>query len=273
MKRGRLSLTEMQYIKDNIGKASVKEIAARLSRAESSVKNYAESKLGVSVDETNASILETQFDIRNRPFWRSLKEQFTTEELKLVVSEWSRYIVQFQDDVFATEESQIIDVLRAEVLINRNMKEQREALQSINKIEMELQKERSLDPGEQDRTRITRLEHQIAGLRAAQSAHSKNYKDLAAQKEKTFQSLKATRDQRLKQVTESADTFPALFKKLMTDPEYRREAGERMEKMRHALYQEEKRLAGYHTYEDGDIDQPLLSMETVLEDNKIEGTD
>jgi hypothetical protein len=39
--------------------------------------------------------------------------------------------------------------------------------------------------------------------------------------------------------------------------------GIEMEKMRVAMKKEEERLSSFHKYEDGTIDQPLLSPDTV----------
>ena len=52
----------------------------------------------------------------------------------------------------------------------------------------------------------------------------------------------------------------------MSNPEARHEMGVEMEKMRLATNAETERLSEYHKYEDGTIDQPLLTPDSVKED-------
>ena len=52
----------------------------------------------------------------------------------------------------------------------------------------------------------------------------------------------------------------------MSNPDTRRELGIEMEKMRLAMKEEEKRLSNYHQYEDGGVDQPFLTPDTVKDD-------
>jgi hypothetical protein len=50
---------------------------------------------------------------------------------------------------------------------------------------------------------------------------------------------------------------------MMQDPEKMKRYGIEMEKMRMAMKKEEERLSSFHKYEDGTVDQPFLSPETV----------
>ena len=78
--------------------------------------------------------------------------------------------------------------------------------------------------------------------------------------------LKATREQRVKRLEDSKETFIGWVRNLMSDPETRHDMGIEMEKMRLAAYEEEKRLSEYHQYEDHTVDQPFLTPETVKDD-------
>ena len=53
---------------------------------------------------------------------------------------------------------------------------------------------------------------------------------------------------------------------LIDDPEFSRGLGVAMEKMRMSSENEKARLSEYHQYEDGGIDQPFLTPETVKDD-------
>ena len=78
--------------------------------------------------------------------------------------------------------------------------------------------------------------------------------------------LKATREQRIKRLEDSKETFVGWIKMLIDDPEFSRGLGVAMEKMRMSSENEKARLSEYHQYEDGGIDQPFLTPETVKDD-------
>jgi hypothetical protein len=114
--------------------------------------------------------------------------------------------------------------------------------------------------------RFTKTEQQIAVCRAAQDSLTRDYKDLQTKKAAMLKDLKATREQRIKRLEDSKQTFIGWVRNLMSNPDTRREMGIEMEKMRLAMKQEEKRLSEYHQYEDGGIDQPFLTPDTVKDD-------
>ena len=78
--------------------------------------------------------------------------------------------------------------------------------------------------------------------------------------------LKATREQRIKRLEDSKQTFIGWVRNLMSNPDTRREIGIEMEKMRLAMNKEAERLSEYHKYEDGLIDQPFLTPDSVKDD-------
>ena len=79
--------------------------------------------------------------------------------------------------------------------------------------------------------------------------------------------LKATREQRIKRLEDSKQTFIGWVRNLMSNPDVRRQIGTDMEKMRLAMDAEKNRLSEYHKYEDGNLDQPFLTPDTVKDDN------
>ena len=172
---------------------------------------------------------------------------------------------QFKDDVFHTEEMQIIDTIKLEILMNRILKSQHENQQEIMANERIVQNEKARDKDQRDVDLIMNIERQIAILRASQETLSKDYKDLQARKATMLKDLKGTREQRIKAIEDSKMTFASLVKKLATDPQYRNDVGVEMEKMRLAMEIEKERLSDYVQYEDGIVDQPFLTPETLKE--------
>ena len=126
--------------------------------------------------------------------------------------------------------------------------------------------ERKLDKEEQDFDRILNLERQVAVLRAAQESLSKDYKDLQTRKNVLLKELKGTREQRIQRLEDSKHSFIGWVKNLTQNPDEVHRIGLEMEKMRLAMEQEEVRLAGYHKYEDGTVDQPFHNPENVKND-------
>ena len=114
--------------------------------------------------------------------------------------------------------------------------------------------------------RLYSLERQVAVLRAAQESLTRDYRDLQTKKSSMLKDLKATREQRVKRLEDSKQTFIGWVRNLIADPEARHEMGMEMEKMRLAAYKEKERLSEYHQYEDQLVDQPFLTPDTVKDD-------
>ena len=128
-----------------------------------------------------------------------------------------------------------------------------------------VREEKSRDKDQRDMDLVINLERQVAVMRASQETLSKDYKDLQARKATMLKDLKGTREQRVKAIEDSKLTFASLVKKIATDPQYRSDLGIEMEKMRLAMNAEKERLSEYMTFEDGQVDQPFLTPETIKE--------
>ena len=265
MKKGRFSKQEIQFIEQECESTPYEEIADSLDRDVESVTNFIRTKLGKGLSATEELEVKDGYDLKTRPYWRDLKQQFTTDELEMIIYHWSRIVSQFRDDVLPTEELQVIDAIKLEILMNRCLKEQSANLNDVDDIQKLLDDERELDKEEQDFDRILNLERQVAVLRAAQESLSKDYKDLQTRKNVLLKELKGTREQRIQRLEDSKHSFIGWVKNLTQNPDEVHRIGLEMEKMRLAMEQEEARLSGYHKYEDGTVDQPFLNPENVKE--------
>lgn len=259
MKRGRISKEEKRTISRLIDTVSVEDIAKELDRDVNSVEDYIkrELKVGLSKEEQAA------YSLVDRPYWRELTSQFTDEELELFKYHWARIISQFKDDVFPTEELQVVDVIKLEILMNRCLKGNKENIEQINLYESMVRDERSQDKDQQDMDYILNLERQVASLRASQESLNKDYRELQAKKASMLREMKGTREQRIKRLEDSKQSFTSWVAQLMLNPDLIKQYGTEMEKMKAAMNKERDRLATYHTYEDGQIDQPFLTPDTV----------
>ena len=261
MRKGRISKEEERFISNNIENMVVEDIAKALDRDVESIDAFVKRKLkrGISLEEAAA------FSLEDRPYYLELKQQFTDEELELFKYHWSRIISQFKDDVFPTEELQVIDVIKLELLMNRCLKGNKDNIQTISLYDKLLKEERDKDKDQQDIDYILNLERQLASLRASQESLNKDYRELQTKKATMLREMKGTREQRIKRLEDSKQSFVSWVAHLIQDPETMKRYGVEMEKMRLAMVKERERLSSYHKYEDDTVDQPFLTPDTVIE--------
>ena len=262
MKTGRLSKAEWHYIEENADTMSPEEIAANLEREVDPVIRYLK-RIGKTANKIQALTVQAEYDIKSRPYWRELKLQFSEDELELFLYHWKQIVAQFRKDVLATEELQIVDTIKLEVLMNRALREQQQSMNLVRELQVEIDKEKEKPSERQDKEMIFSMERQIASLRAAKEALSREYKDLQTKKSGMYKDLKATREQRIQKLENTKSTMAGLIEKVLRDPDFFEEQGKYIEKMRMAMQNEMERLADYHQYEDGTVDQPLLTPDTV----------
>ena len=259
MRKGRISKDEERTIARLVDSMTPEDIAKKLDRDVESVTQFIKRKFkkGLTNEEFAAYSLE------DRPYWVELRQQFTEDELGLFKYHWSRIISQFKDDVFPTEELQVVDVIKLEILMNRCLKGNKENIEQINVYDQMIKDERSRDKDQQDTDYIINLERQVASLRASQESLNRDYRELQAKKASMLREMKGTREQRIKRLEDSKQSFTSWVAAMMQDPERMKRYGIEMEKMKVAMGKEEERLASFHKYEDGTVDQPFLTPETV----------
>jgi hypothetical protein len=261
MKKGRISKDEERIINRLVDSLTVEDIALKLDRDVESVDSFIKRKLRKGLTNEEAAA----FSLEGRPYWNELTGQFTNEELELFKYHWSRIIAQFKDDVFPTEELQVVDVIKLEILMNRCLKSNKDNLNELNMIDKMIRDERSKEKEDRDQDYLMNLERQAAALRASQESLNRDYRELQSKKASMLREMKGTREQRIKRLEDSKQSFTSWIASLMQDPETLKRYGIEMEKMRLAMFKERERLSSFHKYEDGGIDQPFLTPDTVIE--------
>jgi hypothetical protein len=261
MKKGRISNEEAFFIEGNVGRLSTEQIAKELDRDPESIEAFIKRKFRVGTSPEEAAA----YDLENRPYWKELESQFTKGELELFKYHWARIVSQFKDDVIPTEELQVVDLIKLELLMNRCLKQNKNTLEQIELYENTVREERAAQ--DQDRENIFSLERQISSLKASQESLNRDYRELQAKKGSMLKEMKATREQRVKRLEDSRQTFTGWVTYLMTNPEVLRQYGVEMEKMRLAAQKERERLGAYHKFVDGDVDRPLLTPESARGDH------
>lgn len=261
IKNGRISLAEQEQILELAEKLPYGDIALQFGRNPETIRKLIEKKLGkkLSVGGRNT---DPVYDIKKSMIWKDLELQFSEQELKIFLYHWERTISQFKDDVFPTEEIQIVDMIKLDILMNRIMREQRDSMKIIDALQVEIDNESKLGT-DSDPDRIASLSVQIANHRTAKESLSKEYTQYHTRKENMLKDLKATRAERVQHIENSKQTVIGWVTRLLTDSKLRKELGVKMEKFRLAVDLEKIRLFQTHKYMDGELDSPLLSSETI----------
>lgn len=259
-KRGRLSKVQKQYIEDNAAYVKYDEIARRIQKTPEMVKKYIEETMGLTTNlGEGAAVIGESDPVEQREFWPILQQQFTQAELQIFIYHWNKICEQFHHDILPTEEIQIIDTIKLEILMQRNMLQQKLAMDSITTFDREIDDAKDANNiGD-----IIQLEKDASFARQNFGTLTREYRELQDKKNKMFEALKATRASRQINLDKSRKTFTHYLEELINNPELRDEIGHRAEKMRLAAIDEQVRLSAYHKYEDGMVDQPMLNEATV----------
>lgn len=272
---GRLTKVERKYIRQNPS-LSTDVVAEHLNRRPHPIIRYRK-KLATTKRQGGQNKESYEFDLENHPIYSSLKRQFRPHELEFFKFEWSKIWAQFKGDVLATEEIQIISLIQTCVLLNRNGEASKESAEQIERVVNILEGLYKIPEKEREvhwLDRVANLEQQLAGLRNSSKVFTDEKVKLEQTKSTYLAGLNATREQRKKNVIDSASNWSDLVKKL-TEKESREHEGRQAALMEKAARKERERLSQLHTFLDGEVDSPLLNFEThqFLEEGKEEKED
>lgn len=270
-KTGRLTQDERDFILANSRTMTPAEMATRLKRTEETIARWMKAHLIRA--EANREEAKRQdgvgikAELRQTEKWRRLKEELTSEEMKFFEEEYIKLVAQFGNDVLASEVTQVFDCIKFEILKSRNMAERKRARQEIARLETQLDGlmkgyDSPREMTEDERGELLGLETQLNVARAAEQSRTTEYVKLQERHDALMKSLKSTRDQRVRDASSGTDNVLSLLKKLQLR-EVQVAEGKQMELMRMAADKEYDRLGEFHTYEDGGLDRPILSPETV----------
>jgi hypothetical protein len=267
-KTGRWSEEEVKLVKQLTEEGlSYEAMESRLNRPANTIQKMVEQKLMMNLTEDAQLVRQAENDIKNSAEWRELSRQLSEDEQEMFLHHWRELIAQFKNDVTHTERLQIMDVIRNEILLGRVLYRINISNQDIQDYRDEYMKERKLAIELQDPNKLVDLQRKIADCQIAIGAFNREYKDLSERKNATLKDIKGTREQRIKRIEESKETITGWITALMAAPELREKLGKWTEKFRLAQEVEYHRLSEYHTYDDGQLEQPILNADNIKEDN------
>ena len=266
-KRGKLSNSEMNFIRQNCLDMPIEDIAKQINRTTEPVQKFIDKENLKMRNMTDNEHLLVQ--LRGRYYYKELRKQFTDGELIFFDHQWIDYFNQFSEDVTHTEEMEILEVIRTEVLINRGMEDRQEILRNIERLNGLIDDEMSKPLDMQDMTAIASFQTQLGGAISSKSAYINEHEKLLTKKERLLKDLKGTREQRKRKADDAKTNFSAWLRQL-DDDGLKKAEGYDMEVHRIAADKSLERLAEYHAYEDGIVDQPVLNSDTLIEEEPDE---
>lgn len=254
-RKNKLTEADQAFIRERNDNMTPKEMATKLRAPLAVVKKFVESM--------GAPGLKTA--LRNTETWKRLREEFSAPELKLFEEKYVQTMAQFEQNVLPTEEVQITQVIKLEILQSRNLIEQRQTLDAIERKEDErdlLIRSSGKSQSEETRSKITDLDYDIAALRAGCGKASAEYTRLQERIDNLMKTLKGTRDQRFRDNEDRKVSFLGLLKSLDI-ADVRNAEAKQMELVRIAAAKEKIRISTLHKFGDSKFDRPLLTPESL----------
>ncbi len=267
-KPGALSLTDQAFIRNNVDRMAISEIAEQLNRSETPIKRYIrEERLGENYKKgSTASKEATQRDIlkrlREKPFFKDLREQLTSNEQSYFEDYWVTIITEMNADVLAVEELDLKEMLMLEVMKSRLLAESKRAIDERDEARIRLEKQMKKVESNRDKMAVRVYRETISSSQNYLSGFNKDFKELSEKSNKIKQSLQQTRAKRTEHLEKSAIDFKALVI-LLNDMAIKERVGMEAEIIKAATQRKTKELSKYYTYVDGSVDRPILNSKTV----------
>ncbi len=262
-KRGKLSNEEMNYIRQNCFDLPLEEIANKLNRTVAPVKKFIDKENLKARDLTDDEHLLST--LRTKYYYHEINKQFSDAEIIFFEHNWIDLFKQFNEDVTKTEEMQILEVIRTEILINRSMEDRQQIMQQIEVMTVLIDEEMEKPEETQDIGAIAMFQTQLGSLIGSKSSYINEHEKLLTKKERYLKDLKGTREQR-KRVADDAKTNFSLWMRQLDNLEAKEREGHDMEVQAIAADKARERMSDFHEYEDGEVDQPLLNTDTVMDE-------
>lgn len=266
-KRGKLSKDEEQFILNNVHDMEIDKIAETLNRTKDPIIRYIKENNLISSNKLEENdVVRLRRLLHSRPYWREIKSQLSESghEIEYFEDGWINMMLQFRENVLYSEELQIKQWMILEILMNRSMKERKRHQEESDRLQTIINEEYDKSEENRDKMYIANLESQLTFCRGAITNYTNEHTKLLGEIKFISKSLKANRDERIQRIEDGKSTLQGLLR-LLEDEDVRFGMGDDAELMRLAKNASKARLSQLHVYEDGKVDQPLLTAETYDE--------
>lgn len=269
-KRGALSNEDKIFIRKNVRKLDLAEIAEKLNRSAKPIRRFInDEKIGPDFDIIKTDVEKSQNEIiqalRQRPFYRDLKDQLSQNEIRSFEEAWVLFQVDL-GDILASEELDLKELILLDILKSRLLHESKIATDERNDARDNLRIEMKLPKEDRDRELIRQYKQTIADSQNYLSTFNKDLNALIDKSNKIKNALQQTRAQRTENLDKAEVNYKS-FLKILQEKEHRERAAREQEIMLAAQRKEEKKLSELYEFADGVIDRVILSSETVGEED------
>lgn len=264
---GRFGKKQDLFLQENFKDMTVDELAMAIKKTpEAVIKRMA--ILGLSIKDRKDRGLNAAHDIKNSPYWKQLKSELTNEEMDIFIEHWKEIVGQFQEDILHTEKLQMMDLIKMEILMGRDLsteKLQNEFVQSCRDRMKRIQKDADLSLDEKEAL-MQSIGMELGVALSNQKEIRKSYNELLGKKKDILKAMKSTREQRIERLQDANQNFSAWLTDILSNAQRRKQIGIEMEKMRLAMEVETHRISDWHEFEDGEVEQPLLTPDTIKDE-------
>ena len=269
-KRGALSNEDKIFIRKNVRKLDLAEIAEKLNRSAKPIRRFInDEKIGPDFDIIKTDVEKSQNEIihalRQRPFYKDLKDQLSQNEIRSFEEAWVLFQVDL-GDILASEELDLKELILLDILKSRLLHESKIATDERNEARDRLRIEMKLPKEDRDRELIRQYKQTIADSQNYLSTFNKDLNALIDKSNKIKNALQQTRAQRTENLDKAEVNYKS-FLKILQEKEHRERAAREQEIMLAAQRKEEKKLSELYEFADGVIDRVILSSETVGEED------
>lgn len=293
----RLKDSEKEYIRANCLTKSDQEIADDLNRHVKTISYYRQ-KIGIkkrssgTVDAGDVkkivdpktivpSLSMSEHERReffkaqlsNSSFYKTLKSQFTQEEMDYYLEEWGSLAAQFSD-VISTEKRQIDEFIKAEILGNRILRSIRLLEDEINQLAQEIEDFRKKNDvttdevaQQRDQTLVLLCQRVVSQVTSISSTYEKS----VTLRNRILEELNARRKDRTEAIRNSGNTLMGLIESFRNQ-DVRETQGRHLELVKLAKNKKMEASRVPRKFLNGEVNSILLDSEAVKYhgDNKVD---
>lgn len=194
----------------------------------------------------------------------TLKSIFTREEIHKFKAQYSKMLRQFKEDVLFSEELQVFHAIKFEILMDRcliEIKKLRDEVETFEEIRNELiNASEDEDPQKEDK--MMYWTKQIESHRSSTKIRSDEHSKLFERYTSIMTGLKATREQRIKNLEGATRSFVEVIRDLQKKDALMVEGSE-LEVYKRATVKELMKLSTPYEFMDGSVTEPVLTSETL----------
>jgi len=206
-------------------------------------------------------------ELQNSLFYENLKLQFTKEELDFYLEEWAALCLQFED-IVTTERRQIDELIKAEIIGNRILRNIKITEDSILDIQEEvelLRKVKDMESDEDAQDRDGELLTLIRTLSSQSQGMVNDYGKNQESRNKLLDNLNARRRDRIDQIQKSGISFIDMIKAL-NDKTTKEDQGKYLELLKESKNSKKEKWRKPALFPDGSKDCVLLDENSEIAD-------